>query len=78
MVLHLKYPQIASNSKLFSGSAVDTRAPVNTCVSLFDASIPGTLPVLNKACVEAGVKTGIALNCTLNHVSTFDRYINHI
>jgi len=29
--------------------------------------------VLNKICVEAGVKTAIALGCTVNKVSIFDR-----
>ncbi len=42
-------------------------------VALLDASIPGTLPVLNRACVEAGLKTALALNCTINEISTFDR-----
>ena len=42
-------------------------------VSLFDASTPGTLPVLNRGCVEAGIKTALALNCHINDFSTFDR-----
>lgn len=29
--------------------------------------------VLNKRCVEAAVMTGLALNCTINHKSFFDR-----
>lgn len=39
------HAQILSNSKLFSGSKTDFGASVNTNVSLFDAAIPGTLPV---------------------------------
>lgn len=39
------HAQIISNSKLFSGSLTDFNAPLNTAVSYFDASIPGTLPV---------------------------------
>lgn len=39
------HAQIASKSKLFSGAEVSFGAPVNSCVSAFDASIPGTLPV---------------------------------
>ncbi|XP_057402659.1 glutamyl-tRNA(Gln) amidotransferase subunit B, mitochondrial isoform X2 [Balaenoptera acutorostrata] len=38
------HAQIASNSKLFSGSQVDFAAPPNSLVSFFDASLPGTLP----------------------------------
>uniref|UniRef100_F6ZF69 Glutamyl-tRNA(Gln) amidotransferase subunit B, mitochondrial n=1 Tax=Monodelphis domestica TaxID=13616 RepID=F6ZF69_MONDO len=65
--------QISSNSKLFSGSQVTFLAPPNSLVSFFDASLPGTLPVLNRRCVEAAVMTGLALNCTVNKKSLFDR-----
>lgn len=47
--------------------------PVNKNVSLFDCATPGTLPVLNKRCVEAGVLTALALDCKINAISTFDR-----
>ncbi|XP_074551486.1 glutamyl-tRNA(Gln) amidotransferase subunit B, mitochondrial [Halichoeres trimaculatus] len=67
------HAQINSNTKLFSGSAVRFSAPPNSLVSFFDASLPGTLPVLNKRCVEAAVMTGLALNCTINKKSLFDR-----
>ncbi|XP_072240971.1 glutamyl-tRNA(Gln) amidotransferase subunit B, mitochondrial [Leuresthes tenuis] len=67
------HAQINSNSKLFSGSPVRFSAPPNSLVSVFDASLPGTLPVLNKRCVEAAVMTALALNCTINKKSLFDR-----
>ncbi|XP_069711816.1 glutamyl-tRNA(Gln) amidotransferase subunit B, mitochondrial isoform X4 [Phaenicophaeus curvirostris] len=67
------HAQISSNSKLFSGSEVQFAAPPNTLVSFFDASLPGTLPVLNRRCVEAAVMTGLALNCSINKKSLFDR-----
>ena len=69
------HAQIATDTKLFSASSAQeaSRAPANTQVALFDASIPGTLPVLNRRCVEAGVKTALALNCKINPTSTFDR-----
>lgn len=67
------HAQITSASKLFSGAGTEFGAPVNTNVSLFDAAIPGTLPVLNRRCVEAGVLTALALSCTVNPVSLFDR-----
>ncbi|XP_059198431.1 glutamyl-tRNA(Gln) amidotransferase subunit B, mitochondrial [Centropristis striata] len=67
------HAQINSNTKLFSGSSVRFSAPPNSLVSHFDASLPGTLPVLNKRCVEAAVMTGLALNCTINRKSLFDR-----
>ncbi|CAH1970282.1 unnamed protein product [Acanthoscelides obtectus] len=67
------HAQIKSNSKLFSGASTKFSSPVNTGVALFDCSIPGTLPVLNKRCVEAGVLTALALGCRVNPVSYFDR-----
>ncbi|XP_041515356.1 glutamyl-tRNA(Gln) amidotransferase subunit B, mitochondrial isoform X1 [Microtus oregoni] len=67
------HAQICSNSKLFSGAQVCFAAPPNSLVSFFDASLPGTLPVLNRRCVEAAVMTGLALNCHINRKSLFDR-----
>lgn len=67
------HAQIHSNTKLFSGSSVRFSAPPNSLVSFLDASLPGTLPVLNRRCVEAAVMTGLALNCTINSKSLFDR-----
>ena len=67
------HAQIAANSKLFSSAPHDYCSPVNSNVTYFDASIPGTLPVLNRRCVEAGVKTALVLGCHVNQVSYFDR-----
>ena len=69
------HAQIATDTKLFSSSVAKnaSRAPANTHVSFFDASIPGTLPVLNRSCVEAGIRTALALDCKINSISTFDR-----
>ncbi|KAL2098191.1 hypothetical protein ACEWY4_007398 [Coilia grayii] len=67
------HAQINSLSKLFSAAEVRFLAPPNSLVSFFDASLPGTLPVLNKRCVEAAVMTGLALNCSINRKSLFDR-----
>lgn len=67
------HAQINSVSKLFSGASTKFSSPVNTNVSLFDSAIPGTLPVLNRRCVEAGVLTALSLNCYVNPVSSFDR-----
>ncbi|XP_075705803.1 glutamyl-tRNA(Gln) amidotransferase subunit B, mitochondrial isoform X2 [Rhinoderma darwinii] len=67
------HAQINSVSKLFSSSQVKFAAPPNSTVSFFDASLPGTLPTINRRCVEAAVMTGLALNCTINKKSLFDR-----
>lgn len=67
------HAQIFSESKLFSGSRNSFASEINSSVALLDAGIPGCLPVLNKRCVEAGVKTALAFNCKVNEVSMFDR-----
>ncbi|KAM8939466.1 glutamyl-tRNA(Gln) amidotransferase subunit B, mitochondrial [Pelodytes ibericus] len=67
------HAQVNSETKLFSGSHVRFAAPPNSTVSFFDASLPGTLPVINRRCIEAAVMTGLALNCTINKKSLFDR-----
>ncbi|XP_058059697.1 glutamyl-tRNA(Gln) amidotransferase subunit B, mitochondrial [Anopheles bellator] len=67
------HAQLETQSKLFSGARAEFGAAVNTCVSLFDASIPGTLPVLNRSAVELGIKTALALGCEVNAMSMFDR-----
>lgn len=67
------HAQISSASKLFSRVNTKYGAPPNTQVGIFESAHPGTLPVLNKRCVEAAVKTALALNATVNKVSSFDR-----
>eukprot|EP00069_Balaena_mysticetus_P011539 bmy_07159T0 len=52
------HAQIASNSKLFSGSQVDFAAPPNSLVSFFDASLPGTLPSVTNVSKQKGNEEG--------------------
>lgn len=42
-------------------------------VSLFDASYPGTLPVLNGSAVDQTLRTALALGCTVHRRSIFER-----
>ena len=67
------HAQIDSNTKLFSSAGTSFVSPVNSQVDVFDMALPGTLPVLNKRCVEEAVLTGIALNCQIAKTSSFDR-----
>ena len=68
------HAQISASTKLFSGAAATFGlGGVNECVALFDAAIPGTLPRLNEHCVFQAVKTGIALDGTVNETSVFER-----
>lgn len=67
------HAQIDAKSKMFSPAPTTFNSPVNSNVTYFDAAVPGTLPVLNKRCVEAGILTSLALGAELQHVSYFDR-----
>jgi aspartyl-tRNA(Asn)/glutamyl-tRNA(Gln) amidotransferase subunit B len=67
------HAQVSAKSKLFSSSSSKFGASPNTQVSLIDAAMPGTLPVVNKYCIEQIIKTGLAINAKINKVSSFDR-----
>lgn len=67
------HAQIKTNSKLFSGASTAFAGEPNSQVSFVDAAMPGMLPVPNKLCIEQAVKTGLALNSSINLVSIFDR-----
>ncbi|XP_047363393.1 glutamyl-tRNA(Gln) amidotransferase subunit B, mitochondrial isoform X1 [Vespa velutina] len=67
------HAQITTNSKLFSSASTMFQKPINSAVSYFDCATPGTMPVLNRKCVEAGISTALALSCTLNEISVFER-----
>ena len=67
------HAQIVSNAKLFSGASTAFGAEPNANVSPVDAGMPGMLPVVNMACIEQAVKTGLALGGEINAWSVFDR-----
>ncbi|MCH9780851.1 MAG: Asp-tRNA(Asn)/Glu-tRNA(Gln) amidotransferase subunit GatB [Alphaproteobacteria bacterium] len=67
------HAQIACATKLFSGSATAFGADPNTHVSYIDGGFPGMLPVPNQACIDAAIRTGHAINATINPRSVFAR-----
>ena len=56
------HAQLATKSKIFSGSATAYGAPPNTQASLVDLAYPGVLPVLNAEAVRMAVKFGLSIN----------------
>lgn len=68
------HAQIKSRQKLFSLSSTSllSEAP-NTRFNAFDAAFPGTLPKINPKCVLLGLRAALALNCTIENRSSFDR-----
>ncbi len=67
------HAQVASASKLFSGSSTAFGAAPNSHVSLVDAAMPGMLPVINEECIAQAVRTGLGLKAKINLTSVFDR-----
>ena len=69
------HAKILSKTKIFSDAdCFDlVNSPTNSNVSYFDVAFPGTMPTLNKKCVEASLSTCLALNCFINSVSYFER-----
>jgi aspartyl-tRNA(Asn)/glutamyl-tRNA(Gln) amidotransferase subunit B len=67
------HAQVASKSKLFSGSSTAFGAEPNSHVSLVDAAMPGMLPVINAECIAQAVRTGLGLKAQIHLKSVFDR-----
>ena len=67
------HAQVISKSKLFSRASTDFGGAPNTHVALFDAALPGQLPVINRECVRQAVRTGLALKAQINKTSVFAR-----
>jgi len=66
--------QLSTKTKLFAAVDNDARdKKPNTTVSPICFGLPGTLPVLNLAAVEYGIRAGLALNAEINSVISFDR-----
>jgi aspartyl-tRNA(Asn)/glutamyl-tRNA(Gln) amidotransferase subunit B len=67
------HAQLATKSKIFSGSATAYGAPPNTQASLVDLAYPGVLPVLNAQAVTMAVKFGLAVGASVARRSVFAR-----
>ncbi|MDP9014921.1 MAG: Asp-tRNA(Asn)/Glu-tRNA(Gln) amidotransferase subunit GatB [Pseudomonadota bacterium] len=67
------HAQLATRSKIFSGSATAYGAPPNSQASLVDLAYPGVLPVLNAEAVRMAVKFGLAIGATIAPRSIFAR-----
>lgn len=68
------HAQALTRSKMFCRCATDyAGAAPNTRVCPVCLGMPGVLPVINRAAVEATIKTGLALNCTIGELAVFAR-----
>ncbi len=68
------HAQLLTKSKMFcSCSTAYQDASPNSHVCPVCLGMPGMLPVINRKAIEYIVMTGLALNCTINAHSKFDR-----
>jgi len=73
MVIGLEvHTELATETKLFSGSANHFGGEPNTQLDPVSLGLPGSLPVLNERAVELAIRIGLALNCVVQR-SVFAR-----
>ncbi|MGN9907151.1 Asp-tRNA(Asn)/Glu-tRNA(Gln) amidotransferase subunit GatB [Phytohabitans sp. LJ34] len=65
--------ELGTNTKMFCGCPIDFGGQPNTRVCPVCLGLPGSLPVANKAAIEATIRIGLALNCTIAAWSRFAR-----
>lgn len=65
--------QLATKSKIFSGSSTAFGAEPNTQASAVDLAMPGTLPVANQQAFHYAVMFGLAVNAEIGKISVFER-----
>ncbi len=67
------HAQLATRSKIFSGSATTYGAPPNTQADAIDLGLPGVLPVLNAEAVRMAVCLGLAIQADIAPRCVFAR-----
>jgi aspartyl-tRNA(Asn)/glutamyl-tRNA(Gln) amidotransferase subunit B len=67
------HAQLATRSKIFSGSPTAYGAPPNTQANLVDLGYPGVLPVFNREAARMAVKFGLAIGAQIERRSIFAR-----
>jgi aspartyl-tRNA(Asn)/glutamyl-tRNA(Gln) amidotransferase subunit B len=65
--------QLATESKIFSGSSTAFGSAPNTQASAVDLAMPGMLPVLNEKAVRYAVMFGLGIDAEICRHSIFDR-----
>jgi len=65
--------QVKTNSKVFSRVAAGYGHPENTLTDPVVLALPGALPVMNKAALDAIIKAGLLLGCEIAPICKWDR-----
>ena len=67
------HAQLKTKTKIFAPDGCEFGCEQNSQISPITLGMPGVLPVLNKAVVNMGILTGLALNCEIAEKCKFDR-----
>ena len=67
------HAQLLTRSKLFCGCGIEFGLSPNSRTCPVCLGLPGSLPVLNQAAVDMGIRAGLALNCTIRQTNRFAR-----
>ena len=65
--------ELGTNTKMFCGCPTDFGGAPNTRVCPVCLGLPGSLPVANEAAIEATIRIGLALNCSIAEWCRFAR-----
>ncbi len=67
------HAQLLTRTKMFCGCSTAFGAPPNSQTCPVCQGMPGSLPVINRRAVEFGIKTALAIGCTVNADNRFAR-----
>ncbi|MFA5072581.1 MAG: Asp-tRNA(Asn)/Glu-tRNA(Gln) amidotransferase subunit GatB [Nitrospirota bacterium] len=67
------HAQLQTNTKIFCGCEIKFGEEPNTRTCPVCIGMPGVLPVLNRKALDFAIKTGLAMNCSINSYSRFAR-----
>ncbi|EGS24117.1 glutamyl-tRNA (gln) amidotransferase-like protein [Thermochaetoides thermophila DSM 1495] len=67
------HAQLNTARKLFSPAATSFNDTPNSHVALFDVAMPGSQPLFQAETLIPAVRAALALNCTIQPISRFDR-----
>jgi aspartyl-tRNA(Asn)/glutamyl-tRNA(Gln) amidotransferase subunit B len=67
------HAELNTARKLFSSAATSVNAEPNSHVALFDTAFPGSQPRFQQETLIPALRAALALNCDIQHRSSFDR-----